>query len=267
MVEKFAPSPSFPLQAALFEASLAFLAVLLGWIFGQSPTRTLRVDFSVILVGMLAVLPLLAMLAACQCLPWRPLLAVRRALDELIVPMFKNCTWSDLVTISFLAGLGEELLFRGVLQAAIAEWTGDYLAHSPTGARIGDWIANVGVAIVFGLLHAVNAAYAVLAALMGLYLGWLWMATGNLAVPIVAHAVYDFVALMYILHGIEQSSRHTECACYFASKEITSTAIRLAPLPKASGCVPPWPWTSPTTMRASEIGNRKRRGPALPGLR
>ena len=66
---------------------------------------------------------------------------------------------------------------------------------------VGDWIALVGVAILFGLLHAVNVAYAVLAALMGLYLGWLWMATGNLAVPIVAHAVYDFLALVYILRG------------------------------------------------------------------
>ena len=115
-------------------------------------------------------------------------------LDDLIVPMFKNCTWVELAAISLLAGLGEELLFRGVFQAAMAEWTGDFLPHSPAGAMVGDWIAIVGVAIVFGLLHAVNAAYAVLATLMGLYLGWLWMATGNLAVPIVAHAVYDFLA-------------------------------------------------------------------------
>ena len=199
MGEKLAPSPSFPLQAALFEASLAFLAVLLGWALGQSPTKTLRIDPQAIGIGILAVLPLIGMLFACEYLPWRPILGVRRVLDELIVPMFENCTWSDLVTISFLAGVGEELLFRGVLQAAIAQWTGDFLAHSPTEARIGDWIAIVCVAIVFGLLHAVSAAYAVLAALMGLYLGWLWMATGNLAVPIVAHAVYDFVALMYIL--------------------------------------------------------------------
>ena len=69
---------------------------------------------------------------------------------------------------------------------------------------VGDWIAIVGVAILFGLLHAVNAAYAVLATLMGLYLGWLWMATGNLAVPIVAHAVYDFLALVFSRAGENQ---------------------------------------------------------------
>jgi hypothetical protein len=199
MSEKFAPSRFFPLQAALFEASLAFLAVFLGWMFSQPPMRTVRVDFYAILMGILGVLPLLGMLVACERVPWRPMLAVRRALDELIVPMFKNCTWSELAAISFLAGAGEELLFRGVFQAAMADWTGEFLPHTPAFAMLGDAIAIISVAIVFGLLHAVNAAYAVLAALMGLYLGWLWVATGNLAVPIVAHAVYDFLALMYVL--------------------------------------------------------------------
>ena len=63
----------------------------------------------------------------------------------------------------------------------------------------GDCIAMVTVGIMFGALHAVNAAYAVLAAVMGVYLGWLFLATGNLAVPIVTHGLYDFMALMYLL--------------------------------------------------------------------
>jgi uncharacterized protein len=113
--------------------------------------------------------------------------------------MFKSCTWIELASISLLAGVGEELLFRGVFQAAIVEWSGNFLPHSPVCAAVGDWLAVIVVAIVFGMMHAVNVAYAILAALMGLYLGWLWMATGNLAVPIVAHALYDFLALGYIL--------------------------------------------------------------------
>ena len=199
MSEKFSPSAFFPLQAALFEASLAFLAVLLGWMLSQSPLETLRVNPYSVVQGLLAVLPLLGLLLACQRATWRPLRAVRRVLDDLIVPMFRNCTWVEMAAISLLAGVGEEMLFRGLFQAALVQWSGDFLPHSPAGAMVGDWMAITSVAILFGLLHAVNAAYAVLAALMGLYLGWLWMATGNLAVPMVAHAVYDFLALRYIL--------------------------------------------------------------------
>ena len=201
MSEKFSPSAYFPLHAALFEASLVFLAALLGWMVGQSPMRTLEVNTPAILWGILAVLPLLGLLVACERVPWRPVQEVRRVLDDLIVPMFRNCTWIELAAISFLAGLGEELLFRGVFQAALVEWTGDVLPHSPGVREARRLDSASGAAILFGLLHAVNAAYAVLATLMGMYLGWLWLATGNLAVPVVAHAVYDFLALGYILHG------------------------------------------------------------------
>jgi uncharacterized protein len=47
--------------------------------------------------------------------------------------------------------------------------------------------------------HWITRTYALLAALVGLYLGGLWLWTGNLLVPIVAHALYDFVALIWIL--------------------------------------------------------------------
>jgi membrane protease YdiL (CAAX protease family) len=53
--------------------------------------------------------------------------------------------------------------------------------------------------VLFGLLHPITPTYAVLAALMGAYLGGVWLASGNLLVPIVAHALYDFIALAYLL--------------------------------------------------------------------
>jgi membrane protease YdiL (CAAX protease family) len=55
--------------------------------------------------------------------------------------------------------------------------------------------------LVFGLLHALTATYAVLATFMGVYLGAVWLGTGNLLVVVLAHALYDFAALVYLTRG------------------------------------------------------------------
>jgi membrane protease YdiL (CAAX protease family) len=200
MNEKQATSiPYFPLQAALFEASLVVLAIVLGWASSQSPWQEIKVNVSAVAWGITAALPLAALLLACRQLTWRPVRDLWRVLDEVVVPLFRTCNWIEIAAISFLAGLGEELLFRGLLQSGFAQWTGDFLPHTPSAALAGDWMAIIIVAILFGALHAVNVAYAVLAAIMGVYLGWLYWATGNLTVPIVAHGLYDFVALLYVL--------------------------------------------------------------------
>jgi len=54
---------------------------------------------------------------------------------------------------------------------------------------------------LFGLAHAITSTYAILAGLIGAYLGWLWLATDNLLTPTVAHAAYDLVALWYLLRA------------------------------------------------------------------
>jgi membrane protease YdiL (CAAX protease family) len=81
--------------------------------------------------------------------------------------------------------MGEELLFRGVVQNISQEWLG------PLG---GLALASV----LFGLVHPLTRAYFVAASVIGVYLGWLWLATDNLLVPIIAHGLYDFVILMVI---------------------------------------------------------------------
>ena len=55
--------------------------------------------------------------------------------------------------------------------------------------------------IAFGLAHAVTPAYAVIATVFGAYFGWIWLATGNLLVVVVAHAVYDFVVLTLMVRA------------------------------------------------------------------
>jgi uncharacterized protein len=84
------------------------------------------------------------------------------------------------------------VLFRGVVQTLLHQWTGS------------EWTSLLLAGLLFGLLHAITRTYVVLATLVGVYLGWLWLATGNLLAPITAHAVYDFGALWYL----RQTSQH-----------------------------------------------------------
>jgi membrane protease YdiL (CAAX protease family) len=39
----------------------------------------------------------------------------------------------------------------------------------------------------------------IITAFIGLYLGLLWLWTGNLLTPMITHAVYDILALVYFL--------------------------------------------------------------------
>ena len=97
--------------------------------------------------------------------------------------------------ISLFAGAGEEMLFRGLIQAGLDEWM-----TGPAGA----WIALAVASLLFGLAHMVSATYAVVAALIGAYLGALLIATDNLLAPIVAHGLYDFVALIYLVRDADE---------------------------------------------------------------
>ena len=55
--------------------------------------------------------------------------------------------------------------------------------------------------VVFGVMHSITVTYAILAGLVGFYLGWVWLVHGNLLVIIVAHSFYDFFALVYLTRG------------------------------------------------------------------
>jgi membrane protease YdiL (CAAX protease family) len=46
---------------------------------------------------------------------------------------------------------------------------------------------------------------------IGLYLGAVWLATGNLLVPITSHALYDFLAFVYLVQ-VRKSKAASESA-------------------------------------------------------
>jgi uncharacterized protein len=182
--------------AVLFEGGLGVLACLIGWAAGLPPWEKLTWDLADAALGVAACLPMLTGFTFCVLVPLPPLARIREFMDRVVRPLFRDCTLADLALISLLAGLGEELFFRGLLQEALTGW-------------LGPWPALTAVALLFGLLHPITPAYFVLASLAGAYLGAAYLATDNLLVPVIAHALYDFVALVYLLR-VPQGERAEE---------------------------------------------------------
>jgi membrane protease YdiL (CAAX protease family) len=183
------------LVAVLFEGGLALAALLLGWLTGYDPLLDLRWTWPAAGWGAAATLPPLVLMIWCTHTSWAPCQALTRLVRELILPHFAQTTWLDLLMISIAAGVGEELLFRGFLQAALADW-------------LHPWVGLALASLTFGLAHSITRTYALLATLLGAYLGGLWLACDNLLAPLVTHALYDFLALLYLVYldrtGLEE---------------------------------------------------------------
>lgn len=181
-----------PLIAALIaEAMLIPLALGLALLLGQAPWVEFRWPPGTLVYGVAGTVPLVAGLALFGAYgpDWF------RELESLVRPaveaLFRGRGHAVVILAAVLAGFGEELLFRGVLQASLI-------------GPIGAWPAVVLAAVVFGLMHAVSRAYFVVATVMGLYLGALYQLTGNLMLASLVHALYDWFAIEYVLHGIGQ---------------------------------------------------------------
>jgi membrane protease YdiL (CAAX protease family) len=171
------------------ELVLAALALGFGWLLSDPPLDRVSWSLAATGQGMLAAVPMMAALVVMRRWPIGPLRSLLELIETRLAPHLRQCSLLELALISLAAGVGEELLFRGVLQTAIAEYTGS--------AATGVGLAS----LAFGAVHAVSSTYFVLAGLIGVYLGWLMLATDNLLPPILAHALYDFAALVYLLRN------------------------------------------------------------------
>jgi membrane protease YdiL (CAAX protease family) len=172
--------------ALIVEGGLAIVAAVLGEWLGQPAAGIAHWRASDLLLGTVAALPMLAGFFVAVHWPVGPLARIKDFSNAVIRPLFEPCSVLDLLLIAVVAGIGEEMLFRGFLQGILARWLG-----TATGLALAS--------IVFGLFHPITLSYAVLATLLGVYLGLWYLATESLLVAITAHAVYDGVALVYLV--------------------------------------------------------------------
>ena len=177
------------------EAGMGLLALGLGWAFNLPVTEWVRPDKTGFVLGVLGIAILLGTLLLCRLFPVGPVGRLMRFVDAAVKPLFRKCRPGDLLFIAILAGVGEELLFRGLIQGALAQWW-------------GDWTALGVASVLFGLAHCMTREYAVFAMVLGFFLGWLVLVTGDLTAAIIAHAGYDFAALLLLTRrgGVEGAS-------------------------------------------------------------
>jgi hypothetical protein len=181
-------------KACLFEAALIPVAVILGWVASINPFENLYFSESAIAYGVIGTMPLFLLFLTMEQMRIESVVKIKDLLFQTLGPGLHRYHWTDLLILAAIAGLSEELLFRGVIQPWIeASW--------------GMTAGLVGSNIIFGLAHAVTPLYAVLATLVGIYLSLSLDYGGNrnLLLPIVIHGMYDFLAFVALMRAYRAS--------------------------------------------------------------
>jgi membrane protease YdiL (CAAX protease family) len=184
--------------------SLLVVAAAVAAFILKTPNLGLGPGFSftlgTLLQGTLLTLPLAGLAAALDVVEdkYPALQDVSKATQRSVLALMGG-TWkpafalATAMALGLAAGVGEEMLFRGVFQYELATRWGPLLAISLSS-------------IVFGALHSVTPLYAGLATLASVYFGSIYLYFGNLAIPIATHAIYDVGALLYAHWTVSQFS-------------------------------------------------------------
>jgi membrane protease YdiL (CAAX protease family) len=116
----------------------------------------------------------------------------------------------QIAIISIAAGLGEELLFRSLLQSG----TYTVITNATTNPVGLEFLTDyhlmsilILVSLLFGAAHAVTTTYFFLAFIISIYFGVILILTGNIIIPISIHALYDFLVLMFFRFRIKNKNR------------------------------------------------------------
>ena len=183
-------SDKFFTTACYFESALILLAIALGWFAEINPFAYIIFNEQAVINGILGTLPLCLIFLALNQIQSPSLEKIRDTLQSTLGPNLASRHWTDLFILAAIAGISEEILFRGVIQP--------WLENS-WGLLAGLLISSV----IFGLIHAVTFLYFIMATAISIYLGLYLDYDGsrNLLTPIIIHGLYDFFAFIVILRA------------------------------------------------------------------
>lgn len=150
-----------------------------------------------VIAGLVWTIPLVVVYEILDRFPFAGFREIRDFLLNTLGPVLSQMRWFEILWVSILAGLGEEILFRGLIQTQL-----EVLGWSKPAV----WLTT---SLAFGLMHPITVWYVVLTGIAGCYFSFLLDVTGerNLVVPIVTHAAYDFVAFMLVANHVSRMQR------------------------------------------------------------
>jgi len=185
-----------PLSRTQILIAMGFTAVLLllvtkFWLqFDAVAVVPVRWSGSALLLGVGAA----AVVSLVSALVYQFWPGYRQAANFYLQLILKPLLWPDIIWLGLLPGLSEELLFRGVMLPALGF----------------NWAALIGSSLCFGILHLSSLQqwpYGIWATLVGLFLGFCTLSTGNLLIPIVAHVLTNLISsLLWKLNDAQQHS-------------------------------------------------------------
>ena len=176
-----------------FEFGLVLPGYLIGWFLHLKPFEAWGWNLRDGVRGILASAPMLFFFMILLRSRFESLARIREFLDRVIYPLLGEFNAWELALISLCAGIGEEVLFREIIQQGLT-------------LKFGSAIGIAGASVLFGLAHLITPTYAIITAVIGAYLGAWFDFTGNLLIPVVTHAFYDFVALLILFRRRNRES-------------------------------------------------------------
>jgi membrane protease YdiL (CAAX protease family) len=174
------------------QLGIVLLALVLGMIFRIDLLADLEISLAALNLSGAGTATLLLGVWTLNTRRWGWVVELKTFMRETLVPLFRHAPPGTLFLVALLAGVGEELLFRGVIQGGL-------------DGVLGPWPALVLASILFGAMHALSKAYFVLATVMGFYMGLIYLWTGNLLIPILIHFLYDWIVLRYYVDAHENA--------------------------------------------------------------
>ena len=181
---------SFFKMAVWVYAGLAVIALVVGMPFGLYLWEHIWCHWATLWQITWGLAPLIVGYFVLQALPFSGTQRVANITRLVFQHYLANLKLWQLAVIAALAGIGEELLFRGLIQLGLSHF-------------MDVWLAILIASLLFGLAHAITFTYFLVTFIISLYLGWLFVHTGNLFVPIAVHALYDFSVFLHVQHTLK----------------------------------------------------------------